>query len=57
MKRENRFWCTFYEDTEPFMNFTVAADVYKRISSEFYAKISILRSGTEFDMLQHTQKL
>lgn len=57
MKRENRFWCTFYGDTEPFMNFTVAADVYKRISSEFYAKISILRSGTEFDMLQHTRQL
>lgn len=54
MKRENCFWCTFCEDTEHLTNFVDAAGVSKQISFEFCAKISILRPGTEFDMLQHT---
>lgn len=36
------------------MNSTDAADVYKQTSFEFCAKISMLRAGTEFDMLQRT---
>lgn len=32
------------------MNVTDAADVYKQTSSEFWAKISTLRLGTEFGM-------
>lgn len=42
--------------TEHLMNFIGAADVYKQ-SSEFCAKISTLKPGAEFDLLQHTWQL
>lgn len=50
MRRENCFWCSFCEDTEHLMSFTDAVDVCKQTSSEFCAKISTLRLGTEFGM-------